>query len=36
MNSDGLVEAKSGNTFTDDKVMNNYCKAAAKGIYLRS
>ncbi len=32
MNGDGLVEAKSGNTFTDDEVMNNYRKAAAKGI----
>jgi len=32
MNADGLVEAKSKQQFSDDEVMNNYRKAAAKGL----
>jgi glutamate synthase (NADH) len=32
MNSDGMIEAKSTQTFTDDEAMQNYRKAAAKGL----
>jgi glutamate synthase domain-containing protein 2 len=32
MNADGLVEAKAKQEFTDDEIMKNYRKAAAKGL----
>uniref|UniRef100_A0A7S3Q8S9 glutamate synthase (ferredoxin) n=1 Tax=Chaetoceros debilis TaxID=122233 RepID=A0A7S3Q8S9_9STRA len=32
MNADGLVEAKTGNVFSDEDIMTNYRKAAAKGL----
>jgi len=32
MNADGLIEAKSGNQFTDDEIISNYRNAAAKGL----
>eukprot|EP00559_Dactyliosolen_fragilissimus_P006269 CAMPEP_0184871326 /NCGR_PEP_ID=MMETSP0580-20130426/40651_1 /TAXON_ID=1118495 /ORGANISM="Dactyliosolen fragilissimus" /LENGTH=1626 /DNA_ID=CAMNT_0027373969 /DNA_START=220 /DNA_END=5100 /DNA_ORIENTATION=- len=32
MNADGLVEAKSKTQFTDDEIIKNYRKAAAKGL----
>jgi hypothetical protein len=32
MNVDGLVEAKAKQEFTDDEIIKNYRKAAAKGI----
>jgi len=32
MNADGLIEAKASREFTDDEVMTNYRKAAAKGL----
>jgi glutamate synthase domain-containing protein 2/glutamate synthase domain-containing protein 1/glutamate synthase domain-containing protein 3 len=32
MNADGLVEAKAKREFTDDEIMANYRKAAAKGL----
>jgi len=32
MNSEGLIEAKSGMEFSDDEIFNNYRKAAAKGL----
>ena len=32
MNEDGLLEAKAARPFTDDEVMTNYRKAAAKGL----
>ena len=32
MNSEGLMEAKAGNAMTDDEVIYNYRKAAAKGL----
>ena len=32
MNTDGLVEAKASREFTDDEVIKNYRKAAAKGL----
>lgn len=32
MNADGLVEAKAKREFTDDEIMKNYRKAAAKGL----
>ena len=32
MNSDGLIEAKASREYSDDEVMTNYRKAAAKGL----
>ena len=32
MNSEGMVEAKTKETFSDDEIMQNYRKAAAKGL----
>ena len=32
MNADGMVEARSKETFTDDDLISNYRKAAAKGL----
>lgn len=32
MNADGLIEAKSGKQYTDDEIISNYRKAAAKGL----
>lgn len=32
MNAEGLVEAKANQEFTDDEIMENYRKAAAKGL----
>ena len=32
MNADGLVEAKAKQEYTDDEIMENYRKAAAKGL----
>lgn len=32
MNADGMLEAKAKREFTDDEIMSNYRKAAAKGL----
>lgn len=32
MNAEGLVEAKAKQEFTDEEIMKNYRKAAAKGL----